>query len=63
LLPLHLHSHNQVLSNVMGMRDPRMMSEPLNPRALRMVKDTVKGMRVREGGCKRIHVRQGRLRC
>ncbi|WIA39818.1 hypothetical protein OEZ86_005871 [Tetradesmus obliquus] len=36
----------EVLAQVLGMRDPRMLSEPLNPRFMRLVKDTVKGMRV-----------------
>jgi hypothetical protein len=39
-----------VLANVLGIRDPRQMTEGLNPRALRMVKNTVKGMRVSGAG-------------
>jgi hypothetical protein len=49
LLPLLSPPAPQVLSSVLGMRDPRQLSEPLNPRYMRMVKDTVKGMRVRHG--------------
>jgi hypothetical protein len=57
-LTLLLHPHLphpthllQVLASVLGMRDPRQMREPLNPRYMRMVKDTVKGMRVRDRAC------------
>jgi hypothetical protein len=35
-----------LLLQVLNMRDPRQLGEGLNPRALRAVKDTVRGMRV-----------------
>jgi len=31
---------------VLNLRDPRQLNEPLHPRALRAIKDTVRGMRV-----------------